>query len=32
MWIVWLEQNRRSFENMEKTLDELKGFMPAQSF
>ena len=24
MWIVWLEQNRCSFENMEKTLDELK--------
>ena len=24
MWIVWLEQNHRSFENMEKTLDELK--------
>ena len=24
MWIVWLEGNRRSFENMEKTLDELK--------
>ena len=24
MWIVWLERNRRSFENMEKTLDELK--------
>ena len=28
MWTVWLEQNRHSFENMEKTLDELKGFMP----
>ena len=24
MWIIWLEQNRRSLENMEKTLDELK--------
>ena len=24
MWIVWLEQNRRSFENNEKTLDKLK--------
>ena len=24
MWNVWLEQNRHSFENMEKTLDELK--------
>ena len=24
MWIVWLERNRRSFENIEKTLDELK--------
>ena len=24
MWIVWLERNRHSFENMEKTLDELK--------
>ena len=24
MWIVWLERNCRSFENMEKTLDELK--------
>ena len=24
MWIVWLERNRRSFENMKKTLDELK--------
>ena len=24
MWIVWLEQNRRSFEDNEKTLDELK--------
>ena len=24
MWIVCLERNRRSFENMEKTLDELK--------
>ena len=24
MWIVWLGRNRRSFENMEKTLDELK--------
>ena len=24
MWIVWLERNRRSFENKEKTLDELK--------
>ena len=24
MWIVWLEQNRRSFEDKEKTLDELK--------
>ena len=23
MWIVWLERNLRSFENMEKTLDEL---------
>ena len=23
MWIVWLERNCRSFENMEKTLDEL---------
>ena len=21
IWIVWLERNRRSFENMEKTLD-----------
>ena len=24
MWIDWLERNRRSFENMEKTLYELK--------
>ena len=24
MSIVWLERNRRSFENKEKTLDELK--------
>ena len=24
MWIVWLEQNCRSFEDNEKTLDELK--------
>ena len=24
MWIVWLERNRRSFENRETTLDELK--------
>ena len=24
MWIVWLERNRRSFEDNEKTLDELK--------
>ena len=24
MWIVWLEQNRCSFDNREKTLDELK--------
>ena len=24
MWIVWQERNHRSFENMEKTLDELK--------
>ena len=24
MWTVWLERNRYSFENMEKTLDELK--------
>jgi len=24
MWTIWLERNRRSFENMEKTLDELK--------
>ena len=24
MWIVWFEWNRCSFENMEKTLDELK--------
>ena len=24
MWIVWLERNRHSFENMKKTLDELK--------
>ena len=24
MWIVWLERNRRSFEDKEKTLDELK--------
>ena len=24
MWIVWLERNRCSFENMEKTLDKLK--------
>ena len=24
MWTVWLERNHRSFENMEKTLDELK--------
>ena len=24
MWTVWLERNRRSFENKEKTLDELK--------
>ena len=23
MWIVWLERNRRSFEDNEKTLDEL---------
>ena len=24
MWTVWLERNHRSFENMEKALDELK--------
>ena len=24
MWIVWLERNRRSFEDKKKTLDELK--------
>ena len=24
MWIVWLERNRRSFKDKEKTLDELK--------
>ena len=24
MWIVWLERNRRSLEDNEKTLDELK--------
>ena len=24
MWIVWLERNRRSFEDNEETLDELK--------
>ena len=24
MWSVWLERNRRSFEDNEKTLDELK--------
>ena len=24
MWTVWLERNRRSFEDNEKTLDELK--------
>ena len=24
MWIVWLERNRHSFEDNEKTLDELK--------
>ena len=24
MWIVWMERNHCSFENMEKTLDELK--------
>ena len=24
MWIVWLERDHRSFENKEKTLDELK--------
>ena len=24
MWIVWLERNRHSSENMEKTLDKLK--------
>ena len=24
IWIVWLERNRHSFENMEKMLDELK--------
>ena len=29
MWIAWLEQNHRSFEDTEKTLEELKGFMPA---
>ena len=29
MWIVWLERNHPSFENKEKTLDELKGFMQA---
>ena len=29
MWIVWLERNHRSFEDNEKTLDELKGFMLA---
>ena len=25
MWSVWLERNRHSFEDNEKTLDELKG-------
>ena len=24
MWIVWLERNHSSFEDIEKTLDELK--------
>ena len=24
MWIAWLEQNRLSFEDTEKTLEELK--------
>ena len=24
MWTVWLERNRRSFKDTEKTLDELK--------
>ena len=24
MWIVWLERNRQSFEDKEKTLEELK--------
>ena len=24
MWIAWLERNRRSFEDTEKTLEELK--------
>ena len=24
MWIVWLERNHRSFEDSEKSLDELK--------
>ena len=24
MWIVWLERNRRSFEDKEKMLEELK--------
>ncbi|XP_050252652.1 uncharacterized protein LOC126699112 [Quercus robur] len=24
MWIAWLERNRRSFENTEKTLEEFK--------
>ena len=31
MWIVWLERNRRSVEDKEKTLEELKDFMPTQS-
>ena len=24
MWVVWLERNRRSFEALERTLDQLQ--------
>lgn len=28
--IMWLERNRRSFEDKETTLEELKDFLPTQ--
>ena len=32
MWIVWFERNRRSFEDIEKTLNEIKVFCKRNLF